>query len=95
MSSAVVNVKVDPKVKKDAQKIAGELGFSLSALVKAYLRQLIKTKKVSFSVSPGKPTGYLLESIGESEKQRKKGKVISFKNAREAIKYLDEIIGDE
>ena len=56
MNTAVVNIKVDPKVKKQAKKVALELGFSLSALINAYLRQLIKTKTAKSIISLQNPS---------------------------------------
>jgi antitoxin component of RelBE/YafQ-DinJ toxin-antitoxin module len=41
MYTAVINVKTHPEIKSQAKKIAEELGFSLSSLVNAYLKQLI------------------------------------------------------
>ncbi len=49
MNTEAINIKIDSKTKKAAQELAEELGFSLSSLVKAYLRNFIKTKTVYFS----------------------------------------------
>jgi len=45
----IINIKTETEVKKNAQKLAGDLGFSLSAVVNAYLRQFIRNKEVYFS----------------------------------------------
>ena len=64
MNSAVINIKTQPIIKKQAQIVAKELGFSLSSLVNAYLKQLIKTKTVHFSIlNEGEPTDYLMNSL--------------------------------
>ncbi len=47
-----INIKIDKSVKEEAKKTANELGLSLSAVINAYLRQLIKNKEISFSVAP-------------------------------------------
>lgn len=49
MNTETITIKVDRETKEKAQQIAKELGFSLSSIVKAYLRHLIKTKTVHFS----------------------------------------------
>lgn len=94
MYTTVVNVKIDPKTKKQAQKVAEELGFSLSALIKGYLKQLIHTKRVSFDLSE-EPSEYLIQSIKEAEEDIKAGRVISFKNPDDALTYLDKMIKNE
>jgi antitoxin component of RelBE/YafQ-DinJ toxin-antitoxin module len=48
----VINIKADRDVKIGAQKLAKELGLSLSAVVNAYLKQFLRTKSVNFSVVP-------------------------------------------
>lgn len=89
MNSAVINIKTNPQIKKSAQKIADELGFSLSSLINAYLRQLIKTKTVTFSALDEEPTDYLLTSLKESQEDIKSGRISpSFDNAKDAITWL-------
>lgn len=87
MNTAVVNVKVDKEIKKEAQEVAEDLGFSLSSLVNGFLRQLIRTKAVNFSIG-FEPTPYLEDLLLESGKQVKKGEVVSFKSPEDAIKYV-------
>lgn len=95
MNTAVINIKVDAKLKRGAQKVAESLGFSLSAIVKAYLTQLIKTKSVSFSAKTEEPSGYLIQMLKESQEDIKAGRVVSFKNGEEALNFLDTMIEDE
>jgi addiction module RelB/DinJ family antitoxin len=92
MNTAVINIKTQPEIKKKAQVIAAELGFSLSSLINAYLKQLVKTKSISFSVLKEEPTDYLLKSLKQSKKDIKNGRVVSFNNGDDAISYLDKLI---
>lgn len=94
MNTAVVNVKVDPVIKRKAQRVAGEMGLSLSALVNGFLKHLIKTKTVTFSASE-EPTPYLLRALKESKEDIKAGRVVSFKNSKDALTYLDTMITNE
>lgn len=90
MNTAVVNVKVNPTVKKQAQHVARELGFSLSSLINAYLKQLVKTKAITFSVASEEPTEYLLEMLKESKKDIQEGRVSpTFTNVKDAIRWLN------
>lgn len=92
MNTAVINIKVQPDIKKRAQIVASELGFSLSSLINAYLKQLVKTKTITFSTSSEEPTEYLLQALRESKEDIKKGRVVSFDNSDDAINYLDNLI---
>jgi len=48
----VINVKTDKEVKENAQKVAGDLGLSLSAVINAYLKQFVRNKEVYFGLVP-------------------------------------------
>ncbi len=89
MNSAVINIKTDIKIKKEAQKITSDLGLSLSGAINGFLKQLIRDKTVLFSLNEKVPSAYLLSSIKESEAERKKGSFHSFKNNQEAVSFLD------
>lgn len=95
MNTSVVNVKVNPQVKKEAQQVAEDLGLNLSALINGYLKQLIRNKTVVFSSLEEEPTDYLLETLRQSREDVKKGKVISFEKPNEALTYLNKMIADE
>jgi len=90
MNTAVVNIKVNPQVKKEAQKVAADLGLSLSALINGYLKQLIRNKTVVFSSTEEEPTDYLLESLRESREDIKTNRVSpTFTNADDAMNWLN------
>ena len=89
MSTAVVNVKVEPEIKRAAQEVADKLGLSLSAIIKAYLRELIRTRRVEFSAE--EPSDFLVTSLKAAERDIKKGKVSpAFSKANGAIAWLKD-----
>lgn len=89
MKTAVITVKTDPQVKKQAQQIAKSLGFSLSTLVNAYLKEFIETKTVLFSKKP-ELTAYAKKALAESEKNFKDGDHSPpFTNVKDAMKWLN------
>ena len=91
MKTAVINVKIDKKVKAGAQKVASELGFSLSSLINGYLRQLVKTKTVSFSLVNEEPSELLVKAIREAEEDMVTGRVSpSFDNVKDAGTWLND-----
>jgi len=90
MNTAVVNIKTSKVVKKKAQAIAEELGFSLSSLINAYLRDLVRNKTVSFSLSE-EPSDYLIQELKKSDEDIKAGRVSpAFDNVEGAFKWLDD-----
>lgn len=89
MNSAVINIKTDSKVKKEAQKVAADLGLSLSGVINGFLKQFVRTKTVIFTMDESIPSKYLLDSIKSADDDRKRGDFYSFKNNKEAIDFLD------
>ncbi len=92
MKTAIINIKTDVQVKKDAQKLAEELGFSLSSIVTASLKQFIRTREVQFSAAH-KMTPYLEGVIKEANEDIKHGRNLSpaFTNVKDAISYLKKL----
>lgn len=90
MNTAVIITKTDPQVKKKAQKIAKEIGVSLSSLVHAYLKQLIRTRRVEFDLEE-EPSDYLIKAIRRSQKDIREGKISpAFKSGKEAVEWLEK-----
>jgi len=83
----VINVKTKKEVKLRAQKVAGELGLSLSAIINAYLRQLARTKEIRFSITP-RMSPELERLIGKVDYDVARGKNLS--RAVSSHKELDE-----
>ena len=90
MSYAVVSAKVDPQTKKNAQETAEELGLSLSAVVKALLKQFVRTRRLSVGLDE-EPNEYFRKAIEKARVDRKTGKASPlFKSAKESVKWLKQ-----
>lgn len=89
MAKTLISMKVDSEVKKNAQKLAAELGLSLSAVINASLRNFIRTREVRISSVPHMTPELerLLEGV---EKDIKAGKNMSsaFSSAAKADEHL-------
>lgn len=94
MNATSLHVKLEPRTKEQAQRTAAELGLSLSAVMKALLKQFIRTKRLSVGISEA-PNEYLRKSLQRSEEDIRAGRVLSFASAKDALKYLDKEIADE
>ena len=90
MKTAVINIKTDPELKTQAQAIAADLGFSLSSVVNAFLKNLTRTRTITFSAAE-EPSDYLIQALKESEEDRLAGRTSpTFDNAKDAIAWLDD-----
>ena len=90
MNTVVINIKTDPKVKKEAKRIASDLGLTLSGAINGFLKQFIRNKSIFFTLDESNPSDFLLSSIEESKKERSEKKYHSFKNNEESLKFLDK-----
>jgi len=91
MNTAGIYVKTQPEVKAKAQRIAKTLGLSLSSLVDAWLRQFIRTKRLTLGAEEERPSKYLIESIKKSEEELRRGETSpAFDNAKDAIDWLEK-----
>ena len=90
MKTAVLNIKIDPKVKKEAQKVADELGFTLSAIINASLKNLAREKTISYSVL--EPSPKLKKIIRDARLERTKGISYGpFDGAEKAADFLKSL----
>ena len=72
----IINIKTDKEIKKKAKEVAADLGFSLSAVINAYLKQFVRNKEVYFGLAPHM-SPELEKLLGKVEVDIKKNKNIS------------------
>ncbi len=89
MKTTMIHIKTEQRVKDEAQRLAEELGFTLSSLLTASLKQFIRTRSVQFSADY-RMTPYLEGALDDIEKDVVSGKNLSprFSNMKEMDKYL-------
>ena len=92
--TTIVNVKVDQKVKQQAQRVAEDLGFTLSGIINVYLRQLVRTKTVFVSEKYEEPSDFLAAALEEARLERSQGKNFTFSSNEEAVNFIDKVITD-
>ena len=90
MSNAAIYVKTEPETKQKAQKVAKELGLSLSTVVNGFLKQFIKTKTVTFSADeePNEYTRFVMKQAEENLKKGNHSPVL--KTGEEAVAWLEK-----
>jgi addiction module RelB/DinJ family antitoxin len=88
MNDTVINIKTTTETKERARKVADDLGFNLSSLINAYLRELIRTKRVNFSLKE-EPTLYLESALEQSSADVERGDVSPpFSDVDDAVSWL-------
>ncbi len=50
MPKTTMNLRVDSKLKKDAEKVIDELGISMSAAINIYLKMIVRNKGIPFDL---------------------------------------------
>ncbi|MFA5936421.1 MAG: type II toxin-antitoxin system RelB/DinJ family antitoxin [Candidatus Paceibacterota bacterium] len=87
MSQAVINFKIDSKLKSEAKEVLDEMGLNFSVAINAYLKKLILEKRIEFTV-PEIPNTRLRKSIKDGEKEYKSGKMKIYKTHEDFEKAL-------
>lgn len=88
----VINIKINKEIKENAQKLARELGLSLSDVLNASLRNFLRTREVYFSAIP-RMTPEFERFLGNVEKNIKEKKNLSpaFSSLDQINDYLDNL----
>lgn len=94
MNTTTIHVKTDIKTKDNAKKIAESFGFTLTSLVNALLKQIVRKRRISVDLDE-EPTKYMLESLKKSEEDVKAGRVISFDSGKDVLDYLAKEIKND
>ena len=67
----------------------------MSSVVKALLKQFIRTKRLSVGITEEIPNEYLRQSLKQSDEDIKAGRTLPFKSGKDALDYLAREIEDE
>ena len=85
MKSSVIQMRIEPEVKKGAQEVLAALNISMTEAVGAYLRQIIYHKGIPFELKI--PNDVTLETIRKLEAGQD---VKSFDSTKELFEDLDK-----
>ncbi len=99
--STIVNFKTDEKIKKEAQKIAKEMGVSLSAILNMFMAQFVRDRKLNIDLNELDIREEKFENFNkktqkhilEAEDEYKSGKMKTY-SPTEARKFLEELIAE-
>ncbi len=86
----VLNIKIDPQLKKRAQKVAMSIGLPLGTVTNLLLRRFVDEKSIHVAESYV-PNVRLRRAIREDEKDYRAGKFEGpFDNAKDLVKSLNK-----
>ncbi len=94
MQTAVINIRVEPETKRKAQRITKDLGLTLSGVIEGFLKHLIRSKTVFFSLKE-EPTEYMINALKESERDVEAGRITSFKTWEQEKRHLNKLIAND
>ena len=96
MAKTMLNVKIDPPLKRAAQKLAKEIGVPLSTVVNAHLKRFLEERHVDLYAVPtyylkGKAAEDLDKLVEDSLREYHEGKTIKADPLSDAMeKYRKE-----
>lgn len=93
--TTTLNLRVDPKVKSEAEVVLSKLGISMSTAIDMYLRQISLTGGIPFTIQlPRGPESINVDLIDEDEviyKLREGLKDIKEAKGQEALSFFKDL----
>ena len=89
MANTSMNIRMDPKVKSQAQELFSELGIDMTTAVNIFLRQAIRTRSIPFIVTADVPNAATVAAFEEGEKMLRDPNAKTFSSVDELFEELD------
>lgn len=89
MSTTNLNIRMDKKVKEDAEKIFAELGLNMTSAINIFLRASIRESGIPFALKLDVPNEETLLAIEEAKRIATDDGVEAFDNIDDLRKALD------
>ena len=80
--------KTDKKLKEAAQATAKRMGIPFSAVLNGFMKDFVKTQKITFEGKPLKLTPWAEKMLDETEKELREGNLQVFNSVEEAFADL-------
>ena len=88
-SSVNVTVRMDPKVKAQADELYASLGMNMSTAVNMFVRQCLRERQLPFQPTLNVPNQETIRAIEESDEMIRTGNFKSY-SLDEALQELDK-----
>lgn len=89
MSTTNLNIRMDKKVKEDAEKIFGELGLNMTSAINIFLRASIRESGIPFALKLDVPNEETMRAIEEAKRIAVDDSVETFDNMEDLRKALE------
>lgn len=90
MQTVQTQIRLDPKIKADANNLFKELGLDMSTAVNIFLRQCLIHEGLPFQVNQKKKLKKLLKSMDEAENLLKDPKAKAHDTVEDLVKDLEK-----
>lgn len=85
-----INIRIEPKLKKDVEETLNELGMNIADAVTIFFKQIVMTESIPFTIKKPKYNKETLEAIEEAKEMMKDpSKYKSFNNINELMEDLN------
>ncbi len=71
MAKTTMNIRIEPKLKKDVEEVLTDLGLTISEAVTIYLKQIVFTDSIPLEIKRPRYSKDFLEAIKEAEEMEK------------------------
>lgn len=89
-NTANLNVRIDPVLKRESDKLFKDLGLNMSTAINMFLTQCVKTSSIPFSIEEPKPSKKLKKALKEVDYMMKHpDKYKSYNSIDDLLKDLD------
>lgn len=89
MTTTNLNIRMDKKVKEDAEKIFGELGLNMTSAINIFLRASIRESGIPFALKLDIPNEETMRAIEEAKRIAVDDSVETFDNMEDLRKALE------
>ena len=85
-----LNIRIEPELKREAEKTLDDLGMNVADAVTIFLKQVVLTESIPFNIKKPKYNDETLEAIKEAlEMVKNPDKYKSFNNVEELMEELN------
>lgn len=90
---STIQIRIDPKTKKEAQKVLNKVGLDMSSAIKVYLTQVVITQGVPFPLltENGLTLQQEKEILKASEEAKRGINIVGPFEGNEAVHYLKSL----
>lgn len=89
-NTANLNVRIDPVLKRESDKLFKDLGLNMSTAINMFLTQCVKTSSIPFIIEEPKPSKKLKKALKEVDYMMKHpDKYKSYNSIDDLLKDLD------